>query len=98
MNLTQQVAWQAVVKNPELWSAFVEFCETQAREALTRQDEEALDVTSGTGFSDRVLGIIRLTAERHVYSELPRKFLDEINKAGDVAVTQSRGDWERDEG
>ena len=80
MNLTQQVAWQAVIKNPELWSAFVEFCQTQADSVLAQQDEEALDLESGRTYADRVLRIIKLTAERRVYSELPERFLGEIRK------------------
>jgi hypothetical protein len=83
MNVTQQVAWQSVVKNPELWSAFVEFCNRQAEASLLQQDEEALNLDSTRTFEDRVLRIIQLTAERRVYSELCQRFLNEIHKGSE---------------
>lgn len=81
MTLTAKVAWQAAVKNPELWGAFRDFCAAEAAHSLEAQDEEALNPNATINYSERVLRIVQLTAERRVYSELPERFLQTIHSA-----------------
>ena len=77
MTLDAQEKWRAIAKNPELWGSLKEFCQQRASEILIAQDEDALS-ESNEDYGNRVMRVVQLTAQRHVYAAFVQEFNDAI--------------------